>query len=192
MRVQPELASPIRRTLPTTRVFERTGSRLFSSNPLVVFHVLLSPLDSPSYCPFRDPPSALYTMSTKLAALALLVGSAAALSNSKPYGSKPDHVHAARAAGITAAPMAHADIARRQDTSLTAPDPAASTPAPLTDYYIPYTALPYKVNPYPYLRGPQSGYNICNSTTAGDESQCQTLIVNSIVRNVFLRQFERR
>lgn len=32
-----------------------------------------------------------------------------------------------------------------------------------------------RVNPYKSIRGPQSGYNICNSTTAGDSSQCQTL-----------------
>jgi hypothetical protein len=125
-------------------------------------------------------------MSAKLTALVLLAGSAAALSGTKPFGSKPDHVHAARAAGITAAPLAP-----RQATSLSGPDPTATTPAPLTDYYIPYDKLPYKVNPYPYLRGPQSGYNICNSTTAGDESQCQTLVVNSIVRDVFSRSLER-
>jgi len=29
-------------------------------------------------------------------------------------------------------------------------------------------------------RGPQSGYNICNSTTEGPNSQCQTLLLNSI------------
>lgn len=39
---------------------------------------------------------------------------------------------------------------------------------------------PYQVNPYAVGRGPQSGYNICNSTTAGDASQCQTLIMNDI------------
>ena len=41
-------------------------------------------------------------------------------------------------------------------------------------------AQPYQVNPYNYLRGPQTGYNICNSTTAGDKSMCQTLIMNDI------------
>jgi len=29
-------------------------------------------------------------------------------------------------------------------------------------------------------RGPQSGYNLCNSTTEGPNSQCQTLLLNSI------------
>jgi hypothetical protein len=126
-------------------------------------------------------------MSAKLAALVLLAGSAAALSGTKPFGSKPDHVHAARAATITPSPTVQPTIVRRQDaqSTLTTVDPSLPTPNPLVDYYFPYDKLPYKVNPYPYLRGPQSGYNLCNSTTAGDESQCQTLIVNSIVRDVF-------
>lgn len=47
-------------------------------------------------------------------------------------------------------------------------------------YQIPYTAIPYQVNPYQYLRGPQSGYNLCNSTTEGPDSQCQTAVFNSI------------
>jgi hypothetical protein len=57
---------------------------------------------------------------------------------------------------------------------------AASTPLPLTQYQYPYSQLPYKVNPYAVGRGPQSGYNQCNSTTEGPTSQCQTLIVNNI------------
>lgn len=36
-----------------------------------------------------------------------------------------------------------------------------------------WSVQPYQVNPYEYLRGPQTGYNICNSTTAGDNSECQ-------------------
>ena len=32
-----------------------------------------------------------------------------------------------------------------------------------------------------YTRGYQTGYNICNSTTEGDESQCQTMVQNSIM-----------
>ena len=31
-----------------------------------------------------------------------------------------------------------------------------------------------------YTRGYQSGYNICNSTTEGDSSLCQTMVQNSI------------
>jgi hypothetical protein len=42
----------------------------------------------------------------------------------------------------------------------------------------PYTALPYQVYPFPVLRGPQTGYNQCNSSTLGPNSECQTLIFN--------------
>ena len=49
-----------------------------------------------------------------------------------------------------------------------------------------YTALPEQVYPFPVLRGPQFGYNICNSSTQGANSNCQTLIVNSAVRLLFL------
>jgi len=43
----------------------------------------------------------------------------------------------------------------------------------------PFTALPEQVYPFPVLRGPQFGYNICNSSTQGPNANCQTLIVNS-------------
>ena len=46
-----------------------------------------------------------------------------------------------------------------------------------------YTALPYQVYPYAVLRGPQFGFNQCNSTTLGPTSNCQTLIFNSPVRS---------
>ena len=32
-----------------------------------------------------------------------------------------------------------------------------------------------------YTRGYQTGYNICNSTTEGDSSMCQTMVQNSIM-----------
>ncbi|KAM0756297.1 hypothetical protein T439DRAFT_376514 [Meredithblackwellia eburnea MCA 4105] len=57
---------------------------------------------------------------------------------------------------------------------------ASGTPLPLTQYTYAYSQIPYQVNPYPYLRGPQSGYNECNSTTGGAQSECQTLIANNI------------
>ncbi|GAA5876821.1 hypothetical protein JCM16303_006296 [Sporobolomyces ruberrimus] len=57
----------------------------------------------------------------------------------------------------------------------------AGTALPLTEYtYSALSAVPYQVNPYKSERGPQSGYNQCNSTTQGDDSDCQTLIINSI------------
>lgn len=56
----------------------------------------------------------------------------------------------------------------------------------LSTLHYSYTALPEQVYPFPVLRGPQFGYNICNSTTQGNNSLCQTLVVNSAVRLVFL------
>lgn len=60
----------------------------------------------------------------------------------------------------------------------------SKTPILSTIQY-PYSALPEQVYPFPVLRGPQFGYNICNSTTQGNSSLCQTLIVNSAVRLLF-------
>lgn len=58
---------------------------------------------------------------------------------------------------ITAAP----ELAKRQN----------GQPEPLYSYSFAYDQIPYKVNPYAVGRGPQSGYNICNSTTEGPDSQ---------------------
>lgn len=47
-----------------------------------------------------------------------------------------------------------------------------------------YSAIPYQVYAYPDgspTRGGQTGYNICNATTAGLLSECQTMEVNSAV-----------
>jgi hypothetical protein len=74
---------------------------------------------------------------------------------------------------ITPAPPT--DLLRRQ----VAGNPG--TPILSTIHYS-YSALPEQVYPFPVLRGPQFGYNICNSTTQGNASLCQTLIVNSAVR----------
>ncbi|KAL1413823.1 hypothetical protein Q8F55_001607 [Vanrija albida] len=65
-------------------------------------------------------------------------------------------------------------------TAPSAPAAPAVSPKPLTEYNIPYSAIPYQVNPYPVLRGPQSGYNLCNSTTEGPDALCQTAVFNSI------------
>ncbi|KAH8092633.1 hypothetical protein BXZ70DRAFT_950740 [Cristinia sonorae] len=52
---------------------------------------------------------------------------------------------------------------------------------PLYEKKFAYDQLPYQVDPSPNaVRGPQSGYNICNSTTAGQSSLCQTMIFNNI------------
>ncbi|GAA5823778.1 hypothetical protein JCM11251_003290 [Rhodosporidiobolus azoricus] len=57
---------------------------------------------------------------------------------------------------------------------------ASASALPLTMYTYAYEDVPYQVNPYKSERGPQSGYNICNDTTAGDDSQCQTLVANTM------------
>jgi len=54
------------------------------------------------------------------------------------------------------------------------------TPPALTSYRFTYPDLPYQVNPYDVGRGPQFGYNICNSTTEGPNSDCQTSWLNSL------------
>jgi hypothetical protein len=84
-------------------------------------------------------------------------------------------------ATITTAPNAkrtpsHHDLAKRQASGASA--------LPLTQYQFPYSAIPYQVNPFPVGRGPQAGYNKCNSTTEGPTSECQTIEVNSLVRFV--------
>ncbi|EKM51725.1 uncharacterized protein PHACADRAFT_177147 [Phanerochaete carnosa HHB-10118-sp] len=60
-----------------------------------------------------------------------------------------------------------------------AQDPTGTEP--LTDKSFTYpTGIPYQVDPNDGLRGPQSGYNICNSTTEGPASECQTGFINHI------------
>lgn len=54
---------------------------------------------------------------------------------------------------------------------------------PLNQLSFPHqTDAPYQIYPasQPYVRGPQTGYNICNSTTEGDNSMCQTMHVNGL------------
>jgi hypothetical protein len=51
---------------------------------------------------------------------------------------------------------------------------------PLASKNIPYDSIPYQVDPDDGVRGPQTGYNICNSTTQNQNSECQTSFVNSI------------
>lgn len=80
---------------------------------------------------------------------------------------------------ITPAPLAkrsHHDLAKRQSATY-----ETTSPLPLTEYQYPFSAIPEQVNPYAVGRGPQSGFNRCNSTTEGPNSQCQTMEVNSLV-----------
>jgi len=59
-------------------------------------------------------------------------------------------------------------------------DPA--DPTPLVDKHYAYpSGIPYQVDyNTAALRGPQVGYNICNSTTENQDSMCQTSFVNHI------------
>ncbi|EGN98627.1 hypothetical protein SERLA73DRAFT_181179 [Serpula lacrymans var. lacrymans S7.3] len=60
------------------------------------------------------------------------------------------------------------------------PDPA--DPTPLVDKHYAYpSGIPYQVDyNTAAIRGPQTGYNICNSTTQNQQSECQTSFVNHI------------
>jgi len=51
---------------------------------------------------------------------------------------------------------------------------------PLASKHIPYDQIPYQVDPADGVRGPQQGYNQCNSTTENQQSMCQTSFLNSI------------
>lgn len=51
---------------------------------------------------------------------------------------------------------------------------------PLASQHFSYNNLPYQADPNSGERGTQYGYNICNSTTEGPTSNCQTLIINSL------------
>ncbi|BGP47864.1 hypothetical protein JCM10450v2_003729 [Rhodotorula kratochvilovae] len=84
--------------------------------------------------------------------------------------------------------LALASSAVAQSTITAGPSPsqvakavkrAETSPLPLTDYTYSWGQQPYQVNPYAVGRGPQSGYNVCNSTTSGADAQCQTLVANN-------------
>ncbi|KAG9314769.1 hypothetical protein JVU11DRAFT_3852 [Chiua virens] len=63
---------------------------------------------------------------------------------------------------------------------LAQPDPADPTPLYSKHYAYP-SGIPYQVDPVTSaIRGPQVGYNICNSTTENQQSMCQTSFVNHI------------
>jgi len=55
-----------------------------------------------------------------------------------------------------------------------------NSPLPLTAYTFTYPNLPEQVNPFNSGRGPQYGYNLCNSSTEGPSSLCQTMFLNDI------------
>ncbi|KAH7090895.1 hypothetical protein BKA62DRAFT_751755 [Auriculariales sp. MPI-PUGE-AT-0066] len=74
-----------------------------------------------------------------------------------------------------------------------APDPNVPRPTPsananptdtnnprLVGKRWPYAQVPYMADTFSNERGIQIGYNQCNSSTVGEKSMCQTLIMNSI------------
>lgn len=64
---------------------------------------------------------------------------------------------------------------------VSAQNPTTSALTPLVSRRFAFDQLPYQVTgDNGGIRGPQSGYNICNSTTEGSSSKCQTLIMNSL------------
>ncbi|GAA5900711.1 hypothetical protein JCM5296_004875 [Sporobolomyces johnsonii] len=88
-----------------------------------------------------------------------------------------NHLHRrADSSTATAAATAHATgTANTGSETVTAKATATSAAAtasalPLTEYTYAYSDVPYQVNPYKSARGPQSGYNVCNSTTLGADS----------------------
>ncbi|KAF8515576.1 hypothetical protein JB92DRAFT_3155157 [Gautieria morchelliformis] len=59
--------------------------------------------------------------------------------------------------------------------------PASSALEPLASKKFTFPNIPYQVTgDQGGIRGPQAGYNICNSTTEGSQSLCQTLFLNSM------------
>ncbi|KAI5480449.1 hypothetical protein MNV49_000602 [Pseudohyphozyma bogoriensis] len=65
-------------------------------------------------------------------------------------------------------------------TSTSAALPSYTSGTPLVAKRYTYPNLPYQVDTDSGERGSQSGYNICNSTTEGPSSLCQTAFINSI------------
>jgi len=62
-----------------------------------------------------------------------------------------------------------------------AQSPSSSALEPLASKHFTYPNLPYQVTgDQGGIRGPQFGYNLCNSTTEGPNSLCQTSFVNDI------------
>ncbi|KAF9220446.1 hypothetical protein BS17DRAFT_787441 [Gyrodon lividus] len=71
-------------------------------------------------------------------------------------------------------------VALASKSTFAQPDPADPTPLVDKTYAYP-SGIPYQVDyNTAAIRGPQVGYNICNSTTENQNSMCQTSMVNHI------------
>ncbi|KAF7793752.1 hypothetical protein EIP86_004871 [Pleurotus ostreatoroseus] len=78
---------------------------------------------------------------------------------------------------LSALLAAAASVASAQVTNVTQQFPAT----PLANKHFSYpSGIPYKADEDDLLRGTQLGYNLCNSTTEGQDSLCQTAFVNHI------------
>jgi len=66
-------------------------------------------------------------------------------------------------------------------SSVLAQDSTSTSIEPLASKHFNYPdQIPYQVDPANGVRGPQQGYNLCNSTTENQQSMCQTAFVNHI------------
>jgi hypothetical protein len=65
-------------------------------------------------------------------------------------------------------------------SSAFAQDPVDTALVPLASKHFDWTNLPYQADTDNGVRGTQSGYNRCNSTTENQQSLCQTAHINSI------------
>jgi len=72
--------------------------------------------------------------------------------------------------------LAIASVVSAQDNSTS----TTSSLVPLASKHFDYNNLPYQADPDNGVRGTQFGYNICNSTTENQQSDCQTAIINAI------------
>jgi len=57
---------------------------------------------------------------------------------------------------------------------------SSTSDEPLVSKSFAWSALPYQADTGTGERGTQTGYNLCNSTTQGPNSLCQTAVINSI------------
>ena len=86
------------------------------------------------------------------------------------------------AASIVAAPAPQAGpyTLTGQSTTLTYTVSQDTNGNVLATKYFQYPYLPYHADTNTGARGSQTGYNLCNSTTLGANSRCQTAWINSI------------
>jgi len=71
-------------------------------------------------------------------------------------------------------------VALQASTLVSAQEVGWSGYVPLASRIVPYDQIPYRIDNDASGRGPQAGYNLCNATTEGPESRCQTGFVNSL------------